>query len=325
MRLRPTELGLKGVLLLAALDVAFLATPYGNLFFLLLVFCVVVGTTGAVWTLWNLRALRVVLLEMPPGPAGEPRPLHVAVERTARGAAFDLAVKLEAGDVCTELLHLPRLVGRAIVAATLPGLPRGVHVLQHVQVVTRHPFGLFQATRALPAAGELVVHPRPIGPGELEPGEVPEGALGGPPGRPGTSIAGLRPFRPGDAVADVHWKATARRGAPVIKERERDAGDSLDIVLDRRADGAAFERALGVATGLLLAAVAGDRPVQLRSQGLTARVGGGHGSPTAVLRWLAATEPLPADGPPPPAGGADAVRLPGARSPAHRAQEASFG
>lgn len=317
MRIRPTELGLKGVLLLCALDVAFLATSYSNLFFLLLLFCCTLGALGLFWTVRNVRTVHVELIDAPAAAAGEPREVRVGVRQAVGKAAFDLAVKVTFADTCTEVLHLPVLRNATVATATLAPLPRGVHAVQRLQLVSRFPFGLFQVTRTVTASAELVTFPRPLLPAELAaPGGESEGEFLAPRvGHRSHSIAGLRPFRTGDATADIHWKASARRGQPIVKERELEVGDTVELVIDRRCSEAELERALSIATTALQQAQTDDRPVQLRSQDYSASLAGGRRSPALLLRWLAAATTLPADAAAPPRGGAGAVQLPRRRSP----------
>lgn len=311
MRIRPTELGLKGVLLLCALDVAFLATSYSNLFFLLLVFCVVLGALGLWWAVGNVRGITARWVAAPTAAAGSPRDVQVALIGPRRRAAFDLAVSLQSGGERHELLHVPMLRGEATATAVLPGQPRGIQPVRALQISSRFPFGLFVVTRTVPVDGELVTHPRPLSPAEAAEGTADgDGDLAALVGHRSNTLAGLRPFRRGDSTADVHWKATARRGTPVVKERELDAGETVEIVLDRRCAAAALEQALSLATTWLLQAVAAERPVQLKSQDYAGSLGGSRRSPGPLLRWLAEATPLPNEGKAPPAGSADAVHLP---------------
>lgn len=311
MRIRPTELGLKGVLLLCALDVAFLATAYSNLFFLLIAFCCVLGGLGLLWAISNTRGVEITRLEVPLAAADQPRELRFVLHHARRPAAYDLALKLTAGNACSEIAHIGRFEGEHTVLATLPPQVRGVHPISGVQVVSRYPFGLFQVTRNVAVEAELVTHPR-----ALTPAEIAAKAGAGDhdlvclTGARSNSIAGLRTFRTGDTTADIHWKATARRGQPVVKEREHDCGDLVEIVLDRRCADEHFESALSLATTAILQACADQRPVQFRSQGFAVKLGGTQHSPTPLLRWLAAASPLPNDAPPPPRGNPGCLRLP---------------
>jgi uncharacterized protein (DUF58 family) len=310
VRIRPTELGTKGILLAIALEVAFLATAYSNLFFLLIVFCVVLGALGLWWNARNLAGLEVELVGAPIAAAGAPRRVSLAV-RAARRRRFDVAIACDVAGTHAPLLHLSALNGTTTGEANVPGLPRGIHRVARVAVGSRFPFGLFQVTRWLPVSFELVTHPAPLeeraaaacraGDGELAAALV---------NQRGTDLASLRAFRPGDAVSDLHWKATARRGTPIVKEREPAGGEAVEVVLDRRCADAAFETALSLAATVVLAAAAASRPAVLKSQGTTLALGGGNRSPDPLLRWLAGATTLPADAGAPPEAGARALRLP---------------
>ena len=308
MRIRPTELGCKGLMLLGALELAFLATSYSNLFFLLITFCCVLGALGIVWAITNLRAVEVALVDVPPAAAGAPRPVLVELRARGRGA-LDLAVELRLGRTAVEIAHRDHVDGVVRLAGELPPRARGIVPVTTVQLATRHPFGFFVARRVvrIPAL-ELVTHPAPHA-GRANGSHGDAGDRQAPNGDPAPSVAGLRPFRPGDAPNAVHWPATARRGTPIVKERDHEAGDRCDLVLDRRGDGAPFEAALATATGLLLAAHAQGRSVRLRSQDTDLRLPPDRAGAHHGLRWLAAATPLPADAPPPPPA-PGAVRLP---------------
>jgi uncharacterized protein (DUF58 family) len=71
----------------------------------------------------------------------------------------------------------------------------------------------------------------------------------------------LRPYRPGDDPRDVHWRTTARRGEPIMREYDRDTAETYWIVLDDVAgDDVAFEIAVELAAALVArAADAGER------------------------------------------------------------------
>ena len=313
MRIRPTELGTKGILLAAALLLAFLATAYSNLFFLLLAFCAVLGALGLLWNVRNLAGLEVALVSAPMAAAGAPRTVSLAV-RAGRRPRFDLAIGADVAGTHLPLLQLPVASGTATHAASVPGLPRGIHAIARIAVISRFPFGLFEVTRHLPLAGELVTHPAPLEARAAAECRAGDGNLAAALATSrGTDLAGLRGFRPGDAIGDIHWKATARRGTPIVKEREPGGGESTEVVLDRRCPAAALETALSLATTVLLAAATAGRPAVLRSQATELAVGTANRSPDPLLRWLAGATLLPADAGPPPEAGPRALRLPLAR------------
>jgi uncharacterized protein (DUF58 family) len=311
VRIRPTELGWKGLLLLASLELAFLATSYSNLFFLLIAFCAVLGGLGVVWALQNLRPVRIERIEVGPGPAGQPRPLQVTLGTGGR-RCFDLAVRLRCGRERFEVAHAALLRGTLQLDGALPARARGIETVR-VQLRSTFPFGLFAASRDTGLTLEIVTHPNP----ELTAATASAlgtaaGAVQGDDGFRSSTVAGLRPFRTGDSLAAVHWKASARRGTAVVKEREREADLATDVVLDRRGAVASFEPALAIAAGHVLATVGSERTLRLLSQDTRFVLGPDRSRIAPVLRWLALAQPLPDDAPPPPSA-PGAIRLGGPR------------
>lgn len=308
LRILPTELGLKGLLLLTALELAFLATAYSNLFFLLILFSCVLGGLGALWGVRELRGVRVEIAEPTPGPAGHPRPLRLELHAPGR-RPLDVAVELRLGRRTCEVAHVDMFDGRATIQGTLPELPRGLAVTAAVHVVTRQPFGFFSVRRRWPLALTIVTHPDPTAADLAAVRSGDAGANAGAGRASGASFSGLRAFRDGDAPNTVHWAATARRGTPIVKEREPEAGDVRVLCIDRRLPAAAFERALAQATAAVLGVRSSGRPVRLLAQDLDLVVRSDRTSERAALHWLAAATALPGDTPAPPHR-ADAVLLP---------------
>ncbi len=116
----------------------------------------------------------------------------------------------------------------------------GVYTVGPVELVAADPAGLFHARRPMPVVEEFAVFPRvydvagllQLGArASLAPYELTAG-------RPGQSLLylGVRDYRPGDDLRHVHWPASARRGALVVKEYEVDLAPyvTLFIDLDRR-------------------------------------------------------------------------------------------
>lgn len=314
MRVRPTELGWKGLALFVALEVAFFATSYSNLFFLVIVFSCVLGALGFSGGLRNLRQVSAGLGPVPLAAAGATRRASVRLESLRR--AFDLEVALELDDRCVELAHVPMLQGQRHLEAELPGLQRGVHPVRALLVTSTFPFGLLRLRRRLAVDASLVTFPAPSRGGAeytLAGGE--EQQLAGT--ARSSTTAGLRTHRRGDELRDVHWKASARRGEPVVREWEPEGGDEIELVLDRRCHDESFERALADAAAVVLAAVAAERPLTLRSQGVTLRATRAAGERDQVLRWLAAAEPVDAGAPPAVRGRARTIQLPQRQRVAH--------
>jgi len=67
-------------------------------------------------------------------------------------------------------------------------------------------------------------------------------------------LLGVRPYRPGDPVRDLHARTSARLGVPHVREFQQEYFSRFGIVLDveaRRASPEAFEAAISLAAGLV--------------------------------------------------------------------------
>ena len=170
---------------------------------------------------------------------------------------------------------------------------RGIYPLGTLTVSTSFPFGLFFKERDVELPGELVIwprHDRPVrapfpGAGRAR---VRGQALAGAPGIRGDYRA-LRPYRPDDDPKDIHWRTSARLQAPVVREYERDASETIWICLELVGEPGGDESEALVE---LTASLAGRSELEGRRFGLVAgrRVvppGSGPGQLEAVLDALA--------------------------------------
>jgi uncharacterized protein (DUF58 family) len=107
-----------------------------------------------------------------------------------------------------------------------------------VGISSGFPFGFLECERPGDATGEVIVLPPP---GYAEPDGLRRWFIHHA-GAEGWSrrvlrrvttdqieVRGVRPYRPGDAIRDVHWRTTARRGELVV--REYDVAPSPELVL----------------------------------------------------------------------------------------------
>lgn len=143
---------------------------------------------------------------------------------------------------------------------------RGVYSLSTIIASTSYPFGLFSKERDLtvpasitvwPRTDRVVRAPRPAGRRGLRQAAGAGAAVGAERG----DFRSLRPYRPGDDPRDVHWRTTARRGEPIMREYDRDTAEAYWIVLDNAAgDDVVFEIAVELAAALIMrASDAGER------------------------------------------------------------------
>lgn len=165
-------------------------------------------------------------------------------------------------------LH-PNGVTRVFIELT--PLRRGVIHLDDLRVLLPDPFGLFQkcAKVKAPSASLLVLprrHPLPAL-------KLPGGAAFKISGETNTNMigtsgefVGLRDYRPGDPLRQIHWKSWARTGRPIVKELEDTFYPRYGLVLDtlstQRTD-ACFEECVSVAASFVSMIDSGDSLLDL--------------------------------------------------------------
>ncbi len=308
--MRPTGLGVKAALFYLLLVAAFFAAPYANLFFLLLAFLTILGVADVLAARRNLEGAHGRVEEAAMMPAGAGGAVAAVVCAGRRRWAIGAELELEGAGT----LHasLGEASGEARLSVTVPPLARGVYRVRSARVVSSWPLGLWKARRALEAPAELVVYPAPLalatsrgaggGVGELY------DLLGAAQGF--LQPSELREYRPGDELRLVHWKASARRGALVIKEWEGGTGSGHEVVIDLRAKGEELEEGLSAVSALAQAAKEQKEVLTVHSQGLSATFGAAQRPWRELLRFLALAAPLPAGSPPPPAVSPAVLRLP---------------
>ncbi len=110
---------------------------------------------------------------------------------------------------------------------------RGHFAFGPMPLHSKGPFGLFHTRRNLPVPGELLIYPayHPLKRLRLfekrEFAEQQSLRLGR-----GSEILGVREYRPGDSLRQVHWRSTARTGKLVVKEFTDDEQPAMTVVLD---------------------------------------------------------------------------------------------
>jgi len=177
---------------------------------------------------------------------------------------------------------------------------RGVLRETVVEVTSAWPLGLVSWRRRLHL---LLPRPIEVGPAPIDTEVTPPAVIGegadersAPGWRDGDIVRGAREYVPGDPVKLVHWPATARTGALMVKELDAPHRPGLVLVVDLRGGGAAAETAAGRAAGIACAALAAGAPVTMCTAEATGPMAGRVDSPVGVSRRLArAVAGLPAD------------------------------
>ncbi len=277
--MRVTALGLRALLFLALLWATFFAIPYTNLYFLGITFLTVWLVLAATWTIANLRGLDARGLRgstaRAPGqpfaiPAGSSFRLQFDVSPRGRPRA-GVGVVVDLPDGPVRSMAVPVEGSASSVTVELSGLPRGVHAVRRAFVISSAPFGLFARRVPLPGLDELVVYPAPAAAPALTGHVMAEStrtvrAAGR---RPRTDeVTGLREYRAGDEPRSVHWRASARRDALVVRQMASPNAGGPELILDRRVEPAALEANLSAAVTVALRARDEQSPLTIHTQGM---------------------------------------------------------
>lgn len=163
----------------------------------------------------NLAGLRVRAAASRPVFAGQHARFRIALENTARLARHEITIANEQGSAPAVRMAAGE---RTILELELPAPRRGVLKLEHFEVATRHPFGLFRAWAFLHMDIGCIVYPRP-GPRGLSPPPMETDTGGAQDLRRGEEdFAGLRSFHPGDSPKRIAWKNYAKEQGLYVKQ-----------------------------------------------------------------------------------------------------------
>jgi uncharacterized protein (DUF58 family) len=185
---------------------------------------------------------------------------------------------------------------------------RGVFRLGPWRLELSDPAGFFRVELEYPELTTIMVYPRAS---RLPPIELPRGqALGRAVSSDRSSTESMlatsaRPYVPGDALRRIHWRTTARQGALMVREFDREPSGDLWLILDLDEGVQAGSEA--EATQEYAVILAASLAARFLSQGERRAVGlvcsgrrpcllsPGRGSPQLwrILEALAAAEPSP--------------------------------
>jgi len=286
------------------LGVGFAALNTGNnllylVFSFLLGFLVLSGvlSEAALRRIAVRRRLPREIFAESPVPVG----LEVANEQR-RIPSYAIVVEDLAGDDVHDAVSLGRVFmlrlgpgARQQRAYLLTAPARGPLRLAGYRVSTRFPFGLFAKALLVEDPAETLVYPAvdPVAPAPLaSPGRSLGDARALTRGR-GTEAAGLRAFQTGDSARSVHWRASARRGELLVRDREREERPELEVRLRTRGrePGPAFEASIRLAASEVVAHLEDGYRVGLASDAERMPPGDGPRHRARLLTWLARAEP----------------------------------
>lgn len=146
---------------------------------------------------------------------------------------------------------------------------RGERRLGPMSVAALVPFGLAQSAPVRTEGLRFVVVPRLARVTRVttpttrkhQPGGVAQASQVGDT----SELLGLRPYRPGDAIRDIHMKSWAKLGVPVVREYQQEYFTRVGVVLDtgKIKDPSRFEAALSLAAGVIAKLCSGETLVDL--------------------------------------------------------------
>lgn len=301
-KLRPTRAGWLFFLLVMGVGFAALNTG-NNLLYLVLSLMLAFLVLSGVFSESALRGIQIKR-RLPPevfALRSNSIALHISNSQK-RVPAFAVAVE----DRTRGADGRVRTCGRCFTLRVAPGATdirryelepaqRGDFELVGFRVSTRFPFGLFSKSMEIDAPIEILVYP-PVdeirtlpdfaatdGDGELETSGAGIGAVAG----------GLREYAPGDPPRRIHWRASRRRDALLVREVESVVQSDVHVRL-RTAGvgrGTRFERSVRWAASEVTALLGQGSRVSLQTdhEHLTADSGARHRA--RLLTFLARIQP----------------------------------
>ncbi len=193
----------------------------------------------------------------------------LAVTCSAPGKRFPptaLSVSLAIGGVCFTTCF-PEIAagGSATRVLTVRPARRGKLPTGSCSISTLFPFALFEKSMDVLPRASLTVYPEPSDGRSPPPGQTAADPAGGArtPGREGTEIRGAREHVHADPVRDIHWKASARMGKWMVKERERESAPVANLSLPAPCHEIEFERHVSRACAFVLRCEREGRPYRL--------------------------------------------------------------
>ena len=217
----------------------------------------------SIFLLWPTKKLQIKNVRMENAIEGNAAKISAIVE----GEKFFRAVRLGSYRMHPALKFLPAENFRPLPAfvseeffAKVQTSRRGVFELPHIAVAIPDALGVATILKVFPEKKELVVYPQKISVNSLNFLSLGiSGRAFAPYLRPefqrGQDFVGVREYREGDSLRDLHHKAFARYGKPFTKEFAFERGRGivllLDIACEKLADKARVENAVRLCAGVV--------------------------------------------------------------------------
>jgi uncharacterized protein (DUF58 family) len=223
IRISPTAPGYLFLAVVAAIWVGSL-NYNSNPGFLLTFLLIGMTAVSAVHTYLNLRGICVLSVSAKPVFAGETARFQIRVES---GALFRRRIEFRLQDQEKTITDFEGETAKEIcIPATASR--RGIFRCEPLRVSTQFPLGLFRCTADLPMDIHCLVFPKPIS-GRMQSGAAaPDSGGSRSSNSPGIDdFHELRPYRPGDALQHIYWKAYSGNRGLHVKSFSRAADEAI--------------------------------------------------------------------------------------------------
>ena len=176
---------------------------------------------------------------------------------------------------------------RTTAKITFPAQRRGRFTLSRIHIWTVYPLGLFESRLSIRVNKVYIVYPQPVGTRQWPALESHEDDAGeGFYNRGGDDFVGVRPWRPGESMHHIDWKAVARGRPMSIKEFTGGGAQQLWFDWNQLA-GTGTETRLSQLARWVLEAEQEGREFGLRLPGKTIALDCSPGHTTQCLESLA--------------------------------------
>ncbi len=293
----------RGVIVLVQRRVFILPTRQGLLFAVVIVLMLIgsvnydlslgfilaflLGATGIqsmLHTFRNIAHLRITPGRVQPVFAGDDAQFQIIVANTTRSDRYSIGVTRDGQTA--DYIDVPA-AGETIATVAVRAVRRGWLRPDRMTLFTRFPTGLFRAWSYADLDVRCLVYPAPaISPLPLPAPDSGAGE-GGMLGRGYDEFAGLRPYRSGDSLRHIAWKAAARDDTLLTKQFAGRADAELWLSWDALPQGFDTEQRLSHLVRWVLDADRAGLACGLRIPGCTLPIASGAAHRTACLSALA--------------------------------------
>src|SRR3954451_23917068 len=245
---------------------------------------------GIVVPLVALRGLAVELSAPAETHQGADTRVQLTVTNRGRAVRWGLVASDEHVGGAAGYVGSARLRESVAVRTVRGALRRGEARTGWVELRSAAPFGVAERRRRLPADVTTLVLPRvvPLGPlpfvdlaSSREAASETDGRRG-----QGPEYLGVREYRPGDPIRQVHWRLSARHGELVVRDLEEHRVPRLAVWIDTH-DDAVLDEACSVAASIVSSASATGVGIRLAAAAADGPAVVSRASALALHRWLA--------------------------------------